>query len=141
MKKARKGMELFRIEVGHDALVKPGNIIGAIASEAGLDAENIGHIDIRKKFSLIELPQGMPKAVFNDLKNVWVCGQKLDISKVKISRYSPTSPQNMPSGSNRVAKKIDALGTGCKKAKKRKKKVSSVKVKKNKMKREGSLKN
>ena len=141
LKKARKGMELFRIEVGHDALVKPGNIIGAIASEAGLDAENIGHIDIRKKFSLIELPQGMPKAVFNDLKNVWVCGQKLDISKVKISRYSPTSPQNMPSGSNRVAKKIDALGTGCKKAKKRKKKVSSVKVKKNKMKREGSLKN
>jgi ATP-dependent RNA helicase DeaD len=32
------GFETFRIEVGHDHGVKPGNIVGAIANEAGLDA-------------------------------------------------------------------------------------------------------
>ncbi|MCU7857433.1 MAG: DEAD/DEAH box helicase, partial [Candidatus Thiodiazotropha sp. (ex Lucinoma borealis)] len=53
-----KGMERFRIEVGHEHEVKPGNIVGAIANEAGLDAQHIGHIDIRTDFSLVDLPAG-----------------------------------------------------------------------------------
>ena len=77
-----KGMERFRIEVGYQQDVKPGNIVGAIANEAGLDAQHIGHIDIRTKFSLVDLPLGMPKAVFQDLKKVWVCGQRLNISRL-----------------------------------------------------------
>jgi len=77
-----KGMERFRIEVGHEHGVKPGNIVGAIANEAGIDGENIGQINIQDDFSLIDLPEGMPKDIFNDLKNVWVSGQKLAISKV-----------------------------------------------------------
>jgi ATP-dependent RNA helicase DeaD len=34
----QEGMQRFRIEVGHQHKVKPGNIVGAIANEAGLDA-------------------------------------------------------------------------------------------------------
>jgi len=75
------GMERFRIEVGHQHGVKPGNIVGAIANEAGLDAEHIGHIDIHPDYSLVDLPTGMPKAVFQDLKKAWVCGQRLNISR------------------------------------------------------------
>lgn len=33
-----EGMETFRIEVGHNHQVKPGNIVGAIANEAGIDS-------------------------------------------------------------------------------------------------------
>jgi ATP-dependent RNA helicase DeaD len=76
-----KGMERFRIEVGHQHAVKPGNIVGAIANEAGLDAEHIGHIDIHTEFSLVDLPLGMPKEVFQDLRKAWVCGQRLNISR------------------------------------------------------------
>ncbi|MDA0712095.1 MAG: DEAD/DEAH box helicase, partial [bacterium] len=36
------GMERFRIEVGSQHGVLPGNIVGAIANEAGLDAKHIG---------------------------------------------------------------------------------------------------
>ncbi len=68
-------MELFRIEVGHDHEVEPRNIVGAIANEAGLDAQNIGRIDIQDDHSLVELPIGMPKPIFADLKKAWVCGQ------------------------------------------------------------------
>jgi ATP-dependent RNA helicase DeaD len=75
-----KGMERFRIEVGYQHNVKPGNIVGAIANEAGLDAQHIGHIDIRTEFSLVDLPIGMPKEVFQDLRKAWVCGQRLSIS-------------------------------------------------------------
>ncbi len=77
-----KGMERFRIEVGHQHEVKPGNIVGAIANEAGLDAKHIGHIDIHTDFSFVDLPTGMPKEVFEDLKKAWVCGQRLNISRL-----------------------------------------------------------
>jgi ATP-dependent RNA helicase DeaD len=75
-------MELFRIEVGHNHEVEPRNIVGAIANEAGLDAQNIGRIDIQDDHSLVELPAGMPKPIFADLKKAWVCGQKLNISRI-----------------------------------------------------------
>jgi ATP-dependent RNA helicase DeaD len=75
-------MERFRIEVGHVHGVKPGNIVGAIANEAGLDGRHIGAIEIEAEFSLIDLPVGMPREVFRDLKKVWVCGQQLKISRL-----------------------------------------------------------
>ncbi|NOZ53150.1 MAG: DEAD/DEAH box helicase [Gammaproteobacteria bacterium] len=76
------GMERYRIEVGHDHNVKPGNIVGAIANEAGVDSQHIGRINIHDDHSLIDLPKGMPKGIFNDLKKVWVAGQQLNISRL-----------------------------------------------------------
>ena len=77
-----KGMERFRIEVGHSHGVKPGNIVGAIANEAEIDAEYIGHIDIHDNYSTVDLPEGMPKELFKHLKSVWVSGQRLQLSRV-----------------------------------------------------------
>jgi len=76
-------MELFRIEVGHTHGVKPGNIVGAIANEAGIDGDHIAQIKIEENYSTVELPAGMPKAIFQELKKVRVVGQAL-----KISHYS-----------------------------------------------------
>jgi len=76
------GMERYRIEVGHKHGVKPGNIVGAIANEAELDAEHIGRIDIRADHSLIDLPEGMPRETFQHLKGVWVSGERLLISRL-----------------------------------------------------------
>jgi len=76
-----KGMERYRIEVGHTHDVKPGNIVGAIANEAGLDGQHIGHIDIHNEFSLVDLPRGMPNEVLQDLRKARVCGQRLNISR------------------------------------------------------------
>ena len=75
------GMETFRIEVGHVHGVKPGNIVGAIANEAELESRYIGRIDIRDDFSLIDLPEGMPREVMEHLKRVRVAGQPLRISR------------------------------------------------------------
>ena len=70
----------YRIEVGSEHGVKPGNIVGAIANEAGLAGDHIGSISIQKNFSLVDLPAGMPKDVFMDLKKVRVCGRPMKIS-------------------------------------------------------------
>jgi len=80
--KPAEGMSSYRIEVGNNHDVRPGNIVGAIANEANMDSANIGRIQINDDYSLVDLPSGMPKDVFNDLKKVWVSGQQLKISRV-----------------------------------------------------------
>ncbi len=60
--------------------MKPANIVGAIANEAGLDAKYIGRIDIFDEHSVLDLPEGMPDEVFEQLKTVTVAGQQLRIS-------------------------------------------------------------
>lgn len=77
-----KGMERFRIEVGHDHEVMPGNIVGAIANEADIDSKHIGRIIIFDDHSTVDLPRDMPDEIFKDLKKVWVSGQTLKISRL-----------------------------------------------------------
>ncbi|NOY63347.1 MAG: DEAD/DEAH box helicase [Gammaproteobacteria bacterium] len=75
-------MSTYRIEVGREHGVLPKNIVGAIANEAGLENRYIGHIKLHDTYSTVDLPSGMPKEVFNDLKHAWVCNRKLAISVV-----------------------------------------------------------
>lgn len=80
-KKANQvAMESFRIEVGHDHGIKPANIVGAIANEAGLEAKYIGRIEIFDRYSLLDLPAGMPDEVFQQLSTVAIGANKLRIS-------------------------------------------------------------
>ncbi|KZX56152.1 RNA helicase [Halioglobus sp. HI00S01] len=88
-----KGMERFRIEVGHTHKVKPGNIVGAIANEAEIDAEYIGRIEIYDDHSTVDLPEGMPKELFKHLKTVWVSGQRLQISRITEGEGKPRKKQ------------------------------------------------
>jgi ATP-dependent RNA helicase DeaD len=75
------GMERFRIEVGWRDRVKPGNIVGAIANEAGLNGRSIGRIQIFDAHSLVDLPQGMPEDVFQGLRRLKVMNRELQISR------------------------------------------------------------
>jgi len=75
-------MDRFRVEVGHLHKVKPGNIVGAIANEADIDSKHIGRISIFDDYSLVDLPEGMPKELLNELKHVRVVGQRLNISQL-----------------------------------------------------------
>jgi ATP-dependent RNA helicase DeaD len=75
------GMETYRIEVGHAHGVKPANIVGAIANEAGLESKYIGRIDIHDDHSILDLPEGMPKPLLMHLKKVRVAGQMLRLQR------------------------------------------------------------
>ena len=74
-------METFRIEVGHAHGVQPGNIVGAIANEADLESKYIGRIDIRDDFTLVDLPEGMPRELLEHLKKVRVAGRPLRMQR------------------------------------------------------------
>ncbi|MCE3045827.1 DEAD/DEAH box helicase [Legionella sp. 16cNR16C] len=76
--------ELFRIDVGRIHGVKPGNIVGAIANEAGLQSRQISGLKIHEDYSTVRLPQGMPKEVFQDLNKAWVCGRQLKLTSLGV---------------------------------------------------------
>jgi ATP-dependent RNA helicase DeaD len=78
---AEEGMGTFRIEVGHSHGVKPGNIVGAIANEAGIESKYIGRIEIYDDYSTLDLPADMPPDLIDHLKTVWVAGQQLNITR------------------------------------------------------------
>ena len=86
-----EGMQRYRIEVGHDHEVKPGNIVGAIANEADIESKYIGRICIHDDHSTVDLPAGMPKEMLYTLKKVWVSGQQLKISLDSNEGESPVS--------------------------------------------------
>ena len=112
-----EGMERYRIEVGHDHQVKPGNIVGAIANEADIESKYIGRISIYDDHSTVDLPEGMPKELLYTLKKVWVSGQQLKISldgKEKISRGSdkPSSNKRKPGKRHPVSNRDTDKGRG-----------------------------
>ncbi|MCF8092186.1 MAG: DbpA RNA binding domain-containing protein, partial [Desulfotignum sp.] len=77
----RPGMERYRIEVGESHGIKPKDIVGAIANEAGLESRHIKEIHIQPEFSLVDLPEGMPGEIFHLLKRTWVRSRQMAISK------------------------------------------------------------
>ena len=85
-------METFRIEVGSVHGIKPGNIVGAIANESGIEGVHIGRVDIREDHSFVDLPEGMPNPIFKDLQKVRVAGRELRISRVS---EKPPKPRKM----------------------------------------------
>ncbi len=114
----------YRIEVGRDHDVKPGNIVGAIANEAGLDSQDIGRITIHGDHSLIDLPRGMPKGVFTHLKKVRVAGQQLRISRAEEEPRPgfPAARRGKPAGHDKARRKAGFKSKGADRKKARKKK-------------------
>jgi ATP-dependent RNA helicase DeaD len=90
------GKQRFRIEVGHNHKVMPGNIVGAIANEANIDSKHIGRINIFEEYSVVDLPENMPKELLNALKPVRVSGQRLDISLLGGKQTRDTDAGNKP---------------------------------------------
>ena len=75
-----ENMDRYRIEVGRNHEARPGDIVGAIANEAGIESRYIGHIKLHDEFSTVDLPVGISKDVIAKLKKVRVRNRPLEIS-------------------------------------------------------------
>jgi ATP-dependent RNA helicase DeaD len=69
--------------------VQPGNIVGAIANEAGLSGSHINGIDIHKTHSFVRLPEGLSPETIARLGKVRVKGQLLAITPAESGRGEP----------------------------------------------------
>lgn len=75
-------MKRYRLEVGNNNNVKPGNILGAIANEADMNSEYIGSIQIFENCSTVDLPDEMPQEIFDILQKTVINGKRLNIAKL-----------------------------------------------------------
>lgn len=117
----RPGMERYQIEVGRVDGVRPANIVGAIANEAGISGSDIGSIDIRGNYSTIDLPEGMPKDVYQLLQKTWVSGKQLRIKLVNASNGYRAAGHDGAEASGRSFNKLKSPPSQLKSKKSRKK--------------------
>ena len=85
----------YRLEVGKEHGAKPGDIVGAIANEISLDSSYIGQISLHDRHTIVQLPKGMPKKSFEQLKKVKIRRQSLEIS-VSDSPIATMKPRRSP---------------------------------------------
>jgi ATP-dependent RNA helicase DeaD len=76
-----EGMTRYRVAVGHQDGVKPGQLVGALANEGGIEGSRIGRIDIRTAFSVVELPSSLPASILAKMARARVAGRPLEISE------------------------------------------------------------
>ncbi|MCU5783560.1 DEAD/DEAH box helicase [Alcanivorax balearicus MACL04] len=76
---ANGDMQVYRVEVGHAHGVRPGNLVGAIANEAGLPSRQIGAIRIHQEHSTVALPHDLTAKQLNILKRTRVCQRPLSL--------------------------------------------------------------
>ncbi|MBC6904322.1 ATP-dependent helicase [Saccharophagus sp. K07] len=108
-------METYRVEVGRRDGVRPGDLVGAIANEAGIDSEYIGHIKIHDDHCTVDLPKGMPKEIFRVLQKAWVCQKQLNISLASEQKYGKSADNSAEDNGRGRRAKPDHKGSRDKK--------------------------
>ena len=73
------GMVRLFINIGKKQRVRPGDILGAIAGESGMDGKLIGTIDMYDKYTFVEVPREYAREVLNAMKNVKIKGKKVAV--------------------------------------------------------------
>ncbi|UTW04763.1 DEAD/DEAH box helicase [Amphritea atlantica] len=96
-------LDVYRLEVGRNDGVQVKNIVGAIANEADINSRHIGDIRLFDDHSTVQLPKGMPPEVLQQLKGVFICRKKIEISLMEgeIARPAPRKPRGDFKGKGR----------------------------------------
>ena len=75
--------DITRIYVGagRNSGIRPGDLVGAIANEAGITSRDIGAIDITDRFSLVEVPESVVEQVIDALRNTTIKGKRVQVRR------------------------------------------------------------
>lgn len=76
------------IGAGREAGLRPSDIVGAIANEAGIASRRIGAIDISDRFCLVEVDAPVAQAVIAALKGTTIKGRTVTVRKDQPKRAS-----------------------------------------------------
>ena len=78
-KRAKPEWSVARLWVGAGRKLKmrPGDLVGAIANEVGIDASVIGAIQIADGYSTVEVPEEIAEDIITALRNTTIKGKKV----------------------------------------------------------------
>ena len=69
------------VGAGRIAGVRPGDLVGAITGEAGIDSRSLGSIEIGDRFSLVEVPEAMADQIITAMKSANIRGKKVQFRR------------------------------------------------------------
>jgi ATP-dependent RNA helicase DeaD len=69
------------IGAGRQAGIRPGDLVGAITGEAGVESRTLGAIEIADKFSLIDVPEALADGIIAALKATTIRGKKVSVRR------------------------------------------------------------
>jgi ATP-dependent RNA helicase DeaD len=72
-------MATLHFSVGKNANIRPGDFVGAIANEAGLNSNVIGPIKISDQFSLVTVPEELAQGIIKALGRTRIKGKKVPV--------------------------------------------------------------
>lgn len=67
------------MSVGHRDEVRPGDLVGAITGEVGVSGDDIGRIDIRDTFSIVEVTKDIAQRVIETMNGITLKGRSLRV--------------------------------------------------------------
>ena len=73
------GMVRLFISIGHNERIRPGDIVGAIAGEAGIPGNVIGGIDIFDKFTYVDVPKREVNRIIERMDNNTIRGKRVTV--------------------------------------------------------------
>jgi len=75
--------EVSRLYIGggRTAKIRPGDIVGAIANEVGIDSDSVGAIQIFDKFSLVEVPNEIADDIVQALRGTTIKGKRFPVRR------------------------------------------------------------
>ncbi len=81
--RAASGGPMTRLFVGAGRRngIRPADLVGAIAGEAGIESRSIGGIDISENFSLIEVPDDLADGIIDAMKRAKLRGAKVTVRR------------------------------------------------------------
>ena len=69
------------VGAGREAGIRPGDLVGAITGEAGINSGELGAIQIADRFSLVEVPESRAEEIIAALKATTIRGRKVPVRR------------------------------------------------------------
>jgi ATP-dependent RNA helicase DeaD len=74
------------VGAGRKAKMRPGDLVGAIANEVGIDAGVIGAIQIADGYSTVEVPEEIAEDIINALRSTTIKGKRVVVRRDKAGK-------------------------------------------------------
>ena len=79
--RAEEDVTRLYIGLGRRAGVRPADLVGAIANEAGIDARAVGSIEIAERFSIVEVPDKAADDIIGALRSTTIRGRRVMVRR------------------------------------------------------------
>ena len=107
--RSNEGMVRYRVDLGREQGVTPGDLVGAIANEGNISGQSIGHIRLFDTCSSVYLPEGLDSKVLDVLKGAKIRNKPMSL---KVWVDDGREPADTGAGRGRGRRDGDRRGGG-----------------------------